>query len=190
MAQLHNAVQFICVRNATDLLLIILHFPPEHTPSAHNNPHSIHTRCQVHWCTPVAPTHTCASEWVSHSSHPLSREWFFFLGLLPRQRSTAQRGHANTSHLPQQISSTSPSRSVDFKKKKNRFCLYLQRHLNHLVCTLFAFSSSGSFCSSMQSSSKTLSPGSRTWSRSWKTVLINQVMLPSSEPSCKDWRYC
>lgn len=89
-------------------MLIILHFSPEQTQSAHYNPHSIDTHCLVHRCALIAQTHTCASE--SNVALVTSSLEGVILGLLPRQPGAAQCGHAHTSHLPQHISfSRSPA---------------------------------------------------------------------------------
>lgn len=70
-------MSFVHVSGATDLVLIILHFSPEHTQSAHYNPHTLtHTV----WYTGALSLlrHTPVPRRVmSLSSHLLSRESFW-----------------------------------------------------------------------------------------------------------------
>ena len=107
-------------------MLIILHFSPEHTQSAHYKPHSIDTHCLVHRCALIAQTHTCASE--SNVALVTSALEGVILGLLARQRGAAQHGHAHTSHLHQQFAS-SCSPSFWFIYFLNLLSFYLTTHL-------------------------------------------------------------
>lgn len=84
---------------AADLELIILYFPPEHTHSA------LYTQlthaASVHRCTLTTLTHTCAAQ--SNVALVAAVLEGGILGLLARQPSAAQHGHAHTPHLAQHI---------------------------------------------------------------------------------------
>lgn len=132
-------MSFVRVSGATDFVLIILHFSPEHTQSAHYNPHSIDTHCLVHPCALIAQMHTCASE--SNVALVTSALEGVILGLLARQPSAAQRRHAHTSHLPQHIAS-SRSPPPGFFTLKSSLPLFYRTSvsLNLSPCVYFAFS--------------------------------------------------
>ncbi len=143
-------MSFVHVSGATDLLLIIPHFSPRHTQSAHCNPHSIDIHCLVHRCALIAQTHTCASE--SNVALVTSGLEGAILGLLARQPGAAQHGHAHTS----------PSASTHCLLLLSSLALFYHPSvfLNLSTCNDFSFSLSFlSLCSFEQSSSGISTPG-------------------------------
>ena len=154
--RLHGALSFIRVSGATDLVLIILHLSPERTQSAQYNPHRIDTHCLVHRCALIAQTHTCASE--SDVALDTSALEGVILGLLPRQPGAAQHGHAHTSHLSENNSSSRSPTSGSFSLKSSQLPFEhapILPQLHHHIFRRFT----GSFSPSNQNLSRASTPG-------------------------------